>query len=154
MSEGEAVKGARKPNFSAAECTVIIQMAEENLTVIREKFSNTISNKMKAEVWQTICNKVNSLGVAQRTINKVKDQWRSMVGVSKKEFNLEKRLRKKTGGGKQPAPLSANAERIIHLFEDEPGFSSIPGGVESGECSRRYVAPVALYLLSQISSLP
>ena len=126
-------------------------MAEENLTVIREKFSNTISNKMKAQVWQAISNKVNSLGVAQRTINEVKDKWRSMVGVARKEFNLEKSLRKKTGGGKQPAPLSANAERIIHLFEDEPGFSGIPGGVESGQCSLRYVA---LYLLSQISSLP
>ena len=65
-------------------------MAEENLTVIREKFSNTISNKMKAQVWQAISNEVNSLGVAQRTINEVKDKWRSMVGVARKEFNLEK----------------------------------------------------------------
>ena len=70
-----------------------------------------------------------------------------MVAVAKKEFNLVERLRK------TPATASANAHRIINLFEDEPGFSCIPGGVQSCECFRRYVASLVLYLLSQVSSL-
>ena len=98
-------------------------MAEENLTVIREKFSNTISNKMKAQVWQAISNKVNSLGVAQRTINEVKDKWRSMVGVARKEFNLEKRLRKtETGGGKQPAPCQLMPSELFIFLRTNLGF--------------------------------
>ena len=44
----------------------------------------------------------------------------------------EKQGRKKTGGGQQPAPPSNQSTRIINLFEDEPSFSGIPGGIESG----------------------
>lgn len=126
------VKRPRKPNFSPAECTTILKMAEENLTVIREKFSNTITNQRKKEVWKTIADKVNSLGVAKRTVTEVKDKWRSMVMGAKKEFALEKRSRNKTGGGKESTPPSGNSERIINLFGDEPSFSGISGGIESG----------------------
>ena len=55
-----------------------------------------------------------------------------MVGVAKKEFNLDKMLRKKTEEGKQPATPLAYTQRIIHLFEDESGFSGIPRSVKSG----------------------
>ena len=76
-----------------------------------------------------------------------------MVAVAKKEFNLVERLRKKSGGVKQLATASAKGHRIIHLFEDEPIFSCIHGGVQSCECFRRYVACLVLYMLSQVSSL-
>ena len=38
---------ARKPNFSVAECNLLLQLAEENLETIREKFSNNLTNKKK-----------------------------------------------------------------------------------------------------------
>lgn len=129
----ETVKRARKANFSAAECTLILEMAEENLEIIREKFSSVNTNRRKTDVWQSIANKVNSLGVAKRTTIEVKDKWRSMVGAARKEFSHELSSRRQTGGGKPPAAPTATAQRIIDLSGDEPGFSGIPGGVESGE---------------------
>ena len=40
----------------------------------------------------------------------------------------------RTGGGKPPPPPNATSQRILELFGDEPGFSGIEGGIESGQC--------------------
>jgi hypothetical protein len=71
-------KRARKPNFSSAECALILQLAEENIEIIREKFSSTITNKRKHAVWQNICEKINALGVAKRSATDIKEKWRAM----------------------------------------------------------------------------
>ena len=120
-------KRARKPNFSSAECALILQLAEENIETIREKFSSTITNKRKHAVWQNICERVNALGVAKRSAIDVKETWRAMRNEARKDMSREK-----TGGGKPPAPPKATSQRIIELFGDEPGFSGIQGGIESG----------------------
>ena len=61
-------KRARKPNFTPAECAVIFEKAEENLKVIKSKFSSTLTNKNKSRVWKEITNKVNALGVCKRDV--------------------------------------------------------------------------------------
>ena len=43
---------------------------------------------------------------------------------------LKKKVTKKAEGGKAP-PLPG--QRIIELFGEEPGFSGIEGGIDSGE---------------------
>ena len=40
----------RKPNFSVDEVNVIVCMVEENIEVIRCKFTNTITNAKKEDV--------------------------------------------------------------------------------------------------------
>jgi hypothetical protein len=135
--DGKVNKRARKPNFSAAECTLILKLAEENIGVIREKFSSTLTNKKKHAVWENICGKVNALGVAKRSLTDVKEKWRAMRNAARREMAVEKRSLGKTGGGKPPAPPKATSQRIIELFGDEPSFSGIEGGIESGECCAR-----------------
>ncbi len=126
-------KRARKPNFSSAECALILQLAEENIETIREKFSSTITNKRKHAVWQNICERVNALGVAKRSAIDVKEKWRAMRNEACKDMSKEKNSLGKTGGGKPPAPPKATSQRIIELFGDEPGFSGIQGSIESGK---------------------
>lgn len=132
MLATEKAKRSRKPNFSPSECTLILQAAEDNLAVIRNKFSSVLTNKKKAEVWQMMTEKVNALGVAKRTTDEVKDKWRTMVSSAKKDFSREKIQKQKTGGGKAPKLVSEVNRRIMDLFGDEPAFSGIPGGIESG----------------------
>ena len=127
-------KRARKPNYSAAECSLILQLAEENIEVLREKFSNNLTNKKKNLMWQSITNRVNALGVAKRTTTEVREKWRTMCGEARRDFSIESSLQKKTGGGKPPPQPKITSQRIINLFGDEPGFSGIEGGIESGEC--------------------
>ena len=74
-------KRARKPNFSSAECTLILRLAEENLETIREKFSSTRSNKRKHADWENIC----LIGVAKRSATDVKEKWRAMHNEARKK---------------------------------------------------------------------
>ena len=126
-------KRARKPNFTPAECAVIFENAEENINVIKSKFSSTLTNKNKSRGREEITNKVNSLGVCKRDVMDVKEKSRSMVSSAKKEHNKCAVARKKTGGEKPPDSPKSTSEKIIQLFEEDPAFSGIPGGVDSGK---------------------
>ncbi|CAB3997145.1 Hypothetical predicted protein [Paramuricea clavata] len=55
-----------------------------------------------------------------------------MVSAAKKDYSRTKHQQKQTGGGSAPAPVKETSRRIIELFEDEPSFSGITGGIESG----------------------
>ena len=50
-------------------------------------------------------------------------------------------FQRKTSGGPPVKPPSAATEKIMNLLGDEPSFSGIPGGLESGvaSCSGRLV---------------
>ena len=52
--DGKKERKARKPNFSVAECNLLLQLAEENLETIREKFYNNLTNKKKKAIWESI----------------------------------------------------------------------------------------------------
>ena len=43
----EPPKRARKPNFIAAKCTLLLTVAEGNINIIKSKFTNAIMNKNK-----------------------------------------------------------------------------------------------------------
>ena len=66
--EPSPAKRPRKPNFTPAECAVIFEEAEENLSIIKSKFSSTLSNKNKSRVWEEITTKLNALGVCKRSV--------------------------------------------------------------------------------------
>lgn len=111
------VKRPRKANVSPAECTTILNMAEENLSIIRDKFSNVLTNEKKAEVWKKIVQQVNSLGVAKRTVTEVKDKWRSMVmGWS------EERLLKGETGKKEDWRGTATCTTIQSVYKNNKSF--------------------------------
>ena len=95
-------KRARKPNFTPAECAVIFEKAEENINVIKSTFSSTVMNKNKSRVWEEITNKLNALGICKQDVMDMKEKWRSVVSLAKKEDHKCAISRKKTCGGKQP----------------------------------------------------
>ena len=64
----ELPKRARKPNFTAAKCTLLLTVAEENINIIKSKFTNAITNKNKSKLWEEITDQVNSLGVCKRSV--------------------------------------------------------------------------------------
>ena len=131
--EPSPVKHPRKPNFMPAECAVIFEEAEEFLSTIKSKFSSTLSNTNKSRVWEEITSKVNALGVCKRSVAEVKEKWRGMVSSARKEHNKCTVSRNKTGGGRKPDSPKGTTVKIIQLFEDDPSFSGISGGTDSGK---------------------
>ena len=77
--EPSLAKRPGKPKFMPAECAVIFQEAGENLSIIKSKFSSTLSNKNKSQVWEEITSIVNALGVCKRSVVEVKEKWKGMV---------------------------------------------------------------------------
>ena len=54
--------------------------------------------------------------------------------MQKKKISLGlKKLRRKTGGGPGAKSADATTKKLIDLFHDEPFFSGIQGGFDSGE---------------------
>ena len=85
--ESSPAKRPRKPNFTPTECAVIFEEAEENLSIIKSKFSSALSNKNKSRVWEEITTKVNALCVCKRSVAEVKEKWRGMVSSARKEHS-------------------------------------------------------------------
>lgn len=52
--EPSPAKRPRNPNFTPAECAIIFEDKEENLGIIKRKFSSTLSNKNKSCIWEVL----------------------------------------------------------------------------------------------------
>ena len=59
VEPAKEAKRARKPRLTAAEWALIQEAAEENMSIIRSKFSNTVTSKNKTKVWEEIITKVS-----------------------------------------------------------------------------------------------
>ena len=90
-------KRNRKSNFTAAECAVIFEEAEQNIEIIKSKFTSTLTTKTK-----TVC---------LRSVSEVKEKWRGMVGAAKKEFSRFGPSQRKIGGGEKPASPRSSSKR-------------------------------------------
>ena len=89
----------RKLNISTSEINKITELVEENLQVIHSKFTNSITNKTKNEIWAKIAGQVNAIRVAHRSVQEIKDKWKNLQTTAKKEFARQRRSYGQTGGG-------------------------------------------------------
>ena len=67
------------------------------------------------------------LSAVQAGQSKIKDKWKNLLSVAKKEFTMFMWEVKKTGGGPFPKLSSQASENIIEMFEDTPWFSGLKG---------------------------
>ena len=126
-SNGKPVKKARKANFSPSEISVLTDLVEENISTIQSKFTDSVTNRKKNEIWSDITNAVNALGIENRSVKEVKDKWKNLTSQAKKEFSGYGREKQRTGGGPPPkAPTPATA-KIIDLFKETPSFTGLAG---------------------------
>ncbi|XP_028419250.1 fibrinogen silencer-binding protein-like [Dendronephthya gigantea] len=117
----------RKLNFTLSEVNILLNKVEDNLEVIQSKLTNAITNKRKNAVWDAITRDINAAGVANRTVNEVKEKWKKLTSGAKKSFALIKKQQQGTGGGPPPKEASPVEERVIKLFENTPLFTGLDG---------------------------
>ena len=89
------------------------QIMSKNLDLIQSKLTNALTNKKKQMVWEEITQAVNAVGTAKRTVTEVKDKWKNLHSIAKKEFAEFKRETKITGGGRPPKSPSTASKEII-----------------------------------------
>ena len=118
---------SRGKNFDEAEKEVLLDHAIKHKQIIESKLTNSITVQKKGEVWRSATDKINSLGVAPRTVKDVKNKWSNMVQKAKKEKAEAGVYRRRTGGGPPSRALSPITERVVELFGDSPSFNGIVG---------------------------
>ena len=86
-----AEKRKKEPNFTTRELTIITENREANKGILQSKFTDNVTNKTQTETWKAITEKVNAVGVANRTIYEVRQKWKELFSTTKKEFRQQKR---------------------------------------------------------------
>ncbi|XP_045198532.2 uncharacterized protein LOC123552850 [Mercenaria mercenaria] len=123
----------RAKNFSMSEVEVLKTAVTDNFSAISAKHCNGtsgITKKIQDKAWATICEKVNSVGNAKRSVAEVKEKWRNLTKKAKPETTMQKVSMQKTGGG-PPAPLpDPLLDDIAGLFCSSASFHGIPGATD------------------------
>ena len=96
---------------------MLTEKVEENLDLIRSKFSNNVTNAKKNTAWLEITEAVNAVGVAYRTAQEVRDKWKNLTSTAKKEFSDFGKEQRKTGGGPAPKKPSNATAKIIEILK-------------------------------------
>ena len=78
-------------------------------------------------LWEEITQAVNAVGTAKRTVTEVKDKWKNLHSIAKKEFAEFKREAKIIRGSWPPKSLSVASKEIIEALEDTRSFSGLIG---------------------------
>ena len=105
---------------------MLTEKVEENLGLIRSKFSNNVTNAKNA-AWLEITEAVNAVGVAYRTVQEVRDKWKNLTSTAKKDFSDFGKEQRKTGGAPAPKKPSNATAKIIEIFKETPSFDGLSG---------------------------
>ncbi|XP_067668355.1 nuclear apoptosis-inducing factor 1-like [Haliotis asinina] len=122
-------KRKRRKNFSTEEENIIQSMYHAE--ILSKTFSNEVTNKAKAAIWQRIIDEVNNQGVCCRDVEQVKEKWGNMAQKAKKTFTEYRMQQRKTGGGPPPPEMSQTTETIIEAMKDTASISGVPGGMDT-----------------------
>jgi hypothetical protein len=57
----------RKQNFTAAECSLLVDLVEKNMDTLLGQFISTITNAKKQKLWETMASQINSVEHEKRT---------------------------------------------------------------------------------------
>ncbi|XP_041350487.1 uncharacterized protein LOC121369454 [Gigantopelta aegis] len=94
-------KRHRKANFTDTEIRVLLEEISVDHKTLFMANNQTVTNRLKGDIWKRITAKISACGVAERTPQEAKEKWRSLKGAV---LNKQKR-QTKTGGGPPDKPV-------------------------------------------------
>ena len=81
MATATPNKRCRKANVSTAETRVLLEEVGLEKASLSSCFSNEVSNSKKRAIWADIQVKVNSYGVAHRSVADLKEKWGALKRI-------------------------------------------------------------------------
>ena len=106
---------------------MLTETVEENVDLVRSKFYYNVTNANNNAAWLEITEAVTAVGVAYRTVQEVRDKWKSLASTAKKEFSDFGKEQRKTGGGPAPKKPSNATAKIVEIFKETPLFTGLLG---------------------------
>nr|XP_023660037.1 myb-related transcription factor, partner of profilin-like isoform X2 [Paramormyrops kingsleyae] len=121
----------RKPRFTAAELSVLVDEVERNRAILFSRLKNVTINADKKRAWEDITDKINSVGHGWRcTAVDVRGKWRDYASVTKRKAAGLRREQERTGGGSTSLPpLIPGEERVLAILGPE-ALEGVPGGID------------------------
>jgi hypothetical protein len=135
MSEIVCSKGKRRrgANFSKADLVFLCKLVEKNITILRSKQTNSITNAEKAKVWKEITDSVNTrAGGQKRSVEQIKEKWRKACSTAKLEAAIDKKSLNQTGGVQLCRRQAKLHKQIMELHTEAPNFVRIDNGTDVG----------------------
>lgn len=74
---------------------MITQKFEENQAVLKSKFTNTTTNKLKQSVWEEMTIAANAVGTANQSVTEVKEKWTNLQRTAKHELSKFRKEQRK-----------------------------------------------------------
>lgn len=92
-------------------------MFVQNNAVLSARHSNEVTQKIKNEIYGRILVAVNACGGQDRSLDSIKDKWqvikRIVKGKASDFLKMQKKERRKTGGGEPEVDVDAPVESIL-----------------------------------------
>ncbi len=89
MSQPSKKQRVRGKNFSIQEIEILKDEVMVNIDVINAKHCNGasgVTKSMQERVWWGIVKRINAVGVAERSVTDIKEEWRNFVKMAKAEM--------------------------------------------------------------------
>lgn len=96
-----ATKRDRKINFSDNEVSVLLDGVFEFKDVLFERFSSSVTNRMKTEAWNKVLLRVNGCSRTERDLDEIRKKWKDLRSAF---IRYESEGRKTGGGGAVKCP--------------------------------------------------
>ena len=96
------VKRERKANFADIEVRVLVDLYQQHRSQLTGKFSNILTQRQKAALWQEIALGISACGFSSRSIADVRKKWTDVKRAALRASGESKRP--KTGVAQKLAP--------------------------------------------------
>ena len=116
-------KRPRKANFTDTEVRVLLEEINLEHHILFMANTQAVTNKVKADAWRKITDKISACGVAVRSPQEVKDKWRALKGA----VLNKQRQQGKTGGGPEEKPLPYEDLILNIIGENSNLYTGIDG---------------------------
>ena len=129
-------KRARAPDFSEEEVAVIRDSFVKHSKTLSAKHTNEVTQRTKNDILLGIVNEVNALGVAERSLQSIKDKWQTMKKNVKEKITRSMRDKKKESEQKRAGERTLRWMTLMSLFAStimRKTFSKSLGGIISGQ---------------------
>ena len=109
----------RAANWSLEEKELLFSLVSDEIDILECKTTDANAVKKRNVVWRDIHNKFSAQVPTPRPLVRLKEQWKRLKTIAKKEFSYFNKEQKRTGGGPAPTPPSDISVKVKDLLPNE-----------------------------------
>ena len=108
----------RSINWTTDEKELLFELVAEKVDILENKQNDANASRKKTAAWKEVYKKFIAR-FPDRSLARLKEQWKRLKGVAKTEYSVFTRGQRGTGGGPPPLPPSELSSKIKDLLPRE-----------------------------------